>query len=156
MFEKLRQFVIAENKIRPDALHGPKHWRRVEKNGLMIARQTGADPVVVKLFALFHDAKRENDNQDPGHGRRAASYAESLRKNHFSITDAQFDLLLRACCGHTDGTLSEDPTIATCWDADRLDLGRVGITPASGFMSTEVGKRLAEIGDQDDPEDLFK
>jgi hypothetical protein len=51
--------------------------------------------------------------------------------------------LFRACCNHTDGTLSADSTIATCWDADRLDLGRVGIVPDPAFMSTMTGRELA-------------
>ena len=34
-------------------------------------------------------------------------------------------------------------TIGTCWDADRLDLGRVGIIPSSDFMSTQAGKESA-------------
>ena len=29
-----------------------------------------------------------------------------------------------------------DPTIGTCWDADRLDLWRVGITPHVRFLCT--------------------
>jgi hypothetical protein len=36
-----------------------------------------------------------------------------------------------------------DVTIQTCWDADRLDLGRVGIRPDPARMGTEAGKRIA-------------
>ena len=32
-------------------------------------------------------------------------------------------------------------TIQTCWDADRLDLGRVGITPDPSWLCTEAAKR---------------
>jgi hypothetical protein len=52
------------------SVHGPSHWRRVEKNGLLLATRTGADPVVVRLFALFHDSCRMNDGSDDGHGGR--------------------------------------------------------------------------------------
>ena len=45
---------------------------------------------------------------------------------------------------HVDGDVSDDPTIGTCWDADRLDLGRVGIVPDEQYMSTAEGKRLAK------------
>lgn len=34
-------------------------------------------------------------------------------------------------------------TIDACFDADRLDLGRVGITPDPEKMATERGKELA-------------
>jgi uncharacterized protein len=41
--------------------------------------------------------------------------------------------------------VSEHPTIGTCWDADRLDLGRVGARPDPKYMSTEARKRAARI-----------
>jgi uncharacterized protein len=34
-------------------------------------------------------------------------------------------------------------TIGTCWVADRLDLGRVGVIPSVDFMSTQAGKESA-------------
>lgn len=33
-----------------------------------------------------------------------------------------------------------DPTIATCWDADRLDLLRVGIRPDPARLVTEAAR----------------
>lgn len=36
-----------------------------------------------------------------------------------------------------------NPTIDACFDADRLDLGRVGITPNPHKMATEKGKEMA-------------
>ena len=48
--------------------------------------------------------------------------------------------------GHTGGGLSKDPTIGTCWDADRLTLRRVGIEPAARYMSTAAGKAAAASG----------
>ena len=35
-----------------------------------------------------------------------------------------------------EGCVHADPTIGTCWDADRLDLWRVGITPHARFLRT--------------------
>lgn len=126
--------------------HGPDHWRRVERNGLLLASRSGADPLVVRLFALFHDSRRINDGWDPGHGKRGAEYAGTLRESRLRVTDEQFDLLDYACAWHTDGERHDDPTIGTCWDADRLDLGRVGILPDPEFMSTEFGKEIARAG----------
>jgi uncharacterized protein len=40
---------------------------------------------------------------------------------------------------------SEVPTIGVCWDADRLDLTRVGIMPDPEFFSTAAGKEAVEI-----------
>lgn len=128
------------------SVHGPAHWRRVERNGLLLATQTGADLEVVRLFALFHDSRRINENYDAGHGARGAEYAASLRGSAFTLDDARFELLHFACVWHTGGQHHADPTIGTCWDADRLDLGRVGIIPEERYMSTEFGREIAEVG----------
>ena len=39
----------------------------------------------------------------------------------------------------------EQATIDACFDADRLDLGRVNITPDPEKMATEKGKELANL-----------
>lgn len=83
---------------------------------------------------------------DPGHGRRGAEFASSLRGDMFEMPDGDFAILHYACTWHTDRDSTDDPTIATCWDADRLDLGRVGITPSPEFMNTEFGREAAEVG----------
>jgi len=126
--------------------HGPAHWRRVEQNGLLLATKTGADVTVVKLFSIFHDSRRTNEGTDDGHGARGAAFAEELRGEFFDIDDGRFALLQEACTWHTDRTFSNNPTIGTCWDADRLDLGRVGMIPNPEFMSTEFGKEIARVG----------
>jgi uncharacterized protein len=127
----------------PRSDHGPKHWRKVERNGLALAAETGADRLVVRLFAVLHDSKRRNEFADPEHGPRAAAWAAKLRGVHFQVSDAQFDLLCQACREHDQGHVSFDATIGTCWDADRLELPRVEITPDPEFMSTPTGKRVA-------------
>jgi uncharacterized protein len=126
-----------------DSIHGPDHWRRVERNALNISASNWAIVEVVRLFAVFHDSRRENDGIDSEHGKRGAEYAASLRGKLFELSDADFKLLHCACCWHTDGQLSEDPTIGACWDADRLDLDRIGIAPKAKFMSTDLGRSLS-------------
>jgi uncharacterized protein len=122
--------------------HGCTHWARVQENGLRIASQSGADPVVVKLFALFHDSCRLNDKRDPDHGPRGAELARCLRGTLVHLDEARFALLQEACTRHTIGTQDRNPTIGACWDADRLDLARVGIFPTSDRLSTEVGRGM--------------
>jgi hypothetical protein len=56
------------------------------------------------------------------------------------ITDTQIDTLVYACNEHTFGGISSDPTVAVCWDADRLNLWRVGIRPDPLLLSTAVAK----------------
>ena len=126
--------------------HGPAHWQRVERNGLLLASRTGADPVVVRLFALFHDSRRLNESTDEGHGKRGADFAAQLRGSLYELDDDAFELLIEACTWHTDRDFSENCTIGTCWDADRLDLGRVGIIPDAALMSTVFGKEIARCG----------
>ena len=76
------------------------------------------------------------------HGERGVAYAASLRGILFDLTDERMELLREACRWHTSGKLSEDSTIGACWDADRLDLIRIGQTPKARFMSTALGRSL--------------
>ena len=145
-FDQLWLYVAAQFYTREFSVHGVDHWRRVERNGLLLATRSGADVTVVRLFALFHDSKRENEGSDYEHGPRGAAFAASLRGKMFDLPDAQFDLLHYACNWHTKKRHHDDPTVATCWDADRLDLGRVGIIPSPEFMSTEFGREIAGAG----------
>ncbi len=120
--------------------HGVTHWARVLENGLRLSEQTGASVEVVSLFAVFHDSRRVNECTDPDHGKRGADFSSELRGQLFDISDHEFDLLYRACEGHTHERTHPDITIQTCWDSDRLDLGRVGITPHPSKLCTDAAK----------------
>jgi uncharacterized protein len=37
--------------------------------------------------------------------------------------------------------MEDDVTVMTCWDADRLDLGRVHMVPESQYLCTDAAKR---------------
>ncbi len=140
----LWETLSARFRLGPESLHGPDHWRRVEGHGVRLAAATaGADVVVVRLFAVFHDAERVNESVDPEHGHRAAKLAARKHGTWFRVSDEQLRVLGEACRFHADGDTSEDPTIGCCWDADRLDLPRVGIEPHRDLMSTPTGKNLA-------------
>lgn len=119
--------------------HGLPHWQRVHDNGLRLAELTGADPVVVALFAVLHDAARIAEGSDPGHGRRAVGLIDELAPG---LTELQRHQLAHAIAGHSDGTVSDDATIGTCWDADRLDLPRVGTTVRESLLSTSAARGL--------------
>jgi len=127
-------------------IHGIYHWRTVERNGHYLAQYIGADTKVISYFAHFHDCMRENENVDPKHGYRGAMFAAE-HKGTLGLTDSQFDMLMRACKGHTHGQHSSCTTIATCWDADRLDISRVGITPDSNYLFSDEAKRIADNND---------
>ena len=46
-----------------------------------------------------------------------------------------------ACKYHSDGFVKGDITVQTCWDSDRLDLGRVGIKPLADKLCTKAAKK---------------
>ncbi len=137
---QLLELILAEYKLPLGGIHGVAHWARVQENGEALARMNGARLDVVRLFAIFHDSRRRNESWDPGHGRRAAQFARSLLGTGFEIDDDAFELLYRACAGHTDGRTKEDITVQTCWDSDRLDLGRVGIKPRPERLCTAAAQ----------------
>lgn len=141
-WDKLWAHVAGQFPLGQHSLHGPSHWRRVESNGLLIAQTSGADLTVVRLFALFHDSRRENEFTDDSHGRRGAELARRLHGVEFHLDEPRLSLLIEACEGHTDLIHHSDKTIATCWDADRLDLPRVGITPDPERLNTAKAKEL--------------
>jgi uncharacterized protein len=107
----------------------------------LLSESTGANTTVVELFAFLHDSCRRNDGYDPEHGARAADFAQSLHGSVFTLSLNELDLLVEACQGHTHGKHSDNMTVQTCWDADRLDLGRVGIRPVPERLCTDAASK---------------
>ncbi|MDM8564987.1 HD domain-containing protein [Candidatus Halobeggiatoa sp. HSG11] len=142
-FKKLWK-IVTKNKVRINShIHGPEHWARVERNGLYICEKNGADKEIIKLFALFHDSMRLNDGRDIEHGLRGAEYAKSLLNKEYELAEDKFELLYYACQYHSIRRPTEDKTIGTCWDADRLDLRRVGIKPDEKYLYSDAAKIVA-------------
>lgn len=145
--EGLVAAVLKRSSGKDSSLHGVVHWQRVAAAGLaLLPRTPDADPLLVFLFALFHDSMRLNDGRDPMHGPRAARLARELRGVAFGLDDARMGLLEFACEEHTNGGISPDPTVGVCWDADRLNLWRVGIRPNPRWLSTQAARSEERIG----------
>jgi len=136
----LIQAIMQQYRLSLEGLHGPRHWARVFENGRALAKHTGAKVEVVELFAVFHDACRINDHWDQGHGSRGADLATVFRGKYFELSDSDFAALKLACRLHTDGLTEGDVTVITCWDADRLDLGRVGMKPYKDLLCTDAAR----------------
>ena len=120
-------------------IHGAPHWARVRANGLRLASFTGARTRVVEAFAFVHDSCRIDDDRDPEHGSRAAEFARTpVRRKTLPLPPDEMELLARACEGHSDGHTVDDITVCTCWDADRLDLGRVGLRLDPKYLCTDA------------------
>jgi uncharacterized protein len=127
-------------------LHGLDHWFRVWKNSQMLSgRESSVDLEVVGLFALFHDSMRMNDHNDLDHGLRGYRLWERFNQiqdvKQF-LSPTQQELLFETCTEHSKGYRSTNPTIGVCWDADRLDIHRMGIWPDARFMSTQAAISL--------------
>lgn len=138
--------VISEAKLANSSIHGVSHWQTVERNGTYLCQFNSADIQVVQLFALFHDSKREDDHRDLEHGPRAEEYLRTIAEL-VPLNTAQFEDLCIACRTHTVGKVTKNITIGTCWDSDRLDIGRVGIKPHEKFLINPEAKRIAREED---------
>ena len=126
---KLLEIIRDQFALDWDGIHGKAHWDRVRDNGLRLAKKTGADPRVVELF-------------EAAIKRVAASCGcEAIADECIADLPAEsLELLVQACQGHSDGLMIGDATVVTCWDADRLDLGRVGVRPQPERLCTQAAR----------------
>lgn len=120
-----------------NGIHGAGHWARVAYHGRHLARAHGISTLVPHLFALLHDSQRCHEGWDRNHGPRAAWFVRQLQEEGFlDLPQPDLDLLMMACEGHSAGTREAPLIVQVCWDADRLDLGRVGIRPEPKRLCT--------------------
>jgi uncharacterized protein len=62
-----------------------------------------------------------------------------------NISEPQYKQLTQVLIWHnSDLAKSDDVTVRACWDADRLDLGMVGIKPDPKRLFIEEGKKMAK------------
>ena len=139
--QDLLEHLLGQFPLGHSTIHGEDHWMRVLYNGRMLARENRANLNVVELFAIIHDCQRDNDDYDLEHGRRAAEYVNGIYEEWLDIDEKEKELLIEACKYHSDGFIDADITVQTCWDADRLDLGRVGIRPSPDRLCAEAAKK---------------
>ena len=136
-----REYVLTEKHA--VGIHGIDHWDRVYAYGQRLVTRK-VNPLVVGLFAYLHDFCRVDDGDDLEHGPRAAAFVDTIRDTLLAdVSDGEIHLLKEACRLHTVADRTGDPTIDACFDADRLDLGRVGIIPDPSRMATKKGKEIA-------------
>lgn len=144
---ELLKHIRDQFKIDWHGIHGANHWARVLHHGHKIAKARDGDILVVELFAFLHDSCRLDDYRDPLHGERGAEFVYGVNGQFFHLDSKQLDNLCFAIRHHSGGDVSTDPTIQSCWDADRLDLGRVGIIPSPRFLSNEAAQLIDEAFD---------
>src|SRR5947209_3914139 len=130
--------------------HGPHHWKCVALTGLEIALlEPSIDLHVLHVFAQLHDSQRLNEYTDPEHGPRAAEIAAKAIDGGgvagFASGDERTDKLIEAIRDHTTARYSDDVTVGACWDADRLNLWRVGTVPDVAFTSTPAARTHFDV-----------
>ncbi len=140
--ETLIRTILSQYALPPGGNHGIAHWARVYENAVRLATGARVSTGILGLFAVLHDACRLAEGTDPDHGRRAAEYAAGLRGTHFDLPDRDFALLHTACAHHADGLIDGSDVVLLCWDADRLDLGRVDVTPDPALLCTAAGRNV--------------
>jgi uncharacterized protein len=143
LLKALIRSILSQYRLSPWGTHGVGLWGWVLENGRRLSLLTGADPRVLEMFAVFHDACRQGEGWDHGHGARGARLAERLRAG-VDLDDVQFDLLIEACECHTRGARpGASVTVLSCLDADRLDIPRVGMSIRPELLCTTAAREPA-------------
>lgn len=123
-----------------NGVHGIDHWTRVLQNGIILCdKNPNLNKNIIIAFSFFHDVGRTREDDEPIHGynggRRLLKY-----KYKINLTKEEIDKCYEACVDHTHTRHHKDPQIAACWDADRLDLYRVGVMPDVDYLNLEESK----------------
>ena len=133
--------VMTQFTLRREGAHGIGHWARVLENGRRLATKVDVPVRVVELFAVLHDSQRLTESVDRQHGERAGLYARELaRQGAIQLPHEELEALVHACHFHSAGLVQGPLVVQVCWDADRLDLGRVGNEPVRERLCTEAAR----------------
>lgn len=138
---KLLRRLIEAFPLRLLGTHGITHWARVLETGRRLSGAMGAPSRIVEYFSVLHDARREKEGVDRGHGERAAMLVLDLHaRSELELSTPEVELLALACRLHSTRQTSAPLLVQLCWDADRLDLARVGTEPDRAQLCTEVAR----------------
>jgi uncharacterized protein len=123
-----------------DPSHDFLHIRRVATKAIELAREEGADPMIVLPAAYFHDFVRVPKN-DPRRGQASVLSAEAATQylSGAGYPARYFDAIRHAIAAHSfsAGIPCETIEAQVVQDADRLDsLGAIGI--ARCFTTTSL------------------
>ena len=141
-YKELRRYCLNRWPKDLGATHGIEHWDRVARFGRVLY-EVGVDMNVVTAFAYLHDSERKDNCEDINHGKRASKLIDTIRTSLLSeLNDKQITKLKQACELHTIKHRTGDITIDACFDADRMDLLRIGIKPSPNKMATLHGADL--------------
>lgn len=124
-------------------IHGESHIRNVVKLAKRISRRECpqyTNDVIVG--AALHDVGRRDDFGGNEHAVRGSRIAKGVIKSYWPNLHA--DKIVEAIKYHTGGLTTSDPLIGSIWDADRLDLVRLGKRIDISLLSTKTAKKILE------------
>ena len=124
-------------------IHGIPHLRRVAVTAGRIAASIGEDIESAVVAGFLHDCARNDDGGGTCHALDSAVLAKKLLSMFYPHLDVV--RLCDAIARHADGETTKDLLVACVWDADRLDLSRLGIEVNSDLLSTSVARRIVLI-----------
>ncbi|KPK51654.1 MAG: hypothetical protein AMS22_10545 [Thiotrichales bacterium SG8_50] len=151
-------------------IHGPAHWARVHRFGQALSEHLDLSrdgTQCVAVFAWTHDLARIDDGGGNQHAHDGASLLDPAWATVFpDLSVEQVELVRTAVRYHSDGLTAEaayyhgyfdhlghddDEVIAIigcCWDADRLDLLRLGAQPKTRYMSTDGWRKVLPLAER--------
>lgn len=97
----------------------------------------------IMLGVILHDIGRINNQRDPYHPKRSARLAMDILKKHWPGLNT--GRIIYAIENHNMGKTTTDPVIGIIWDADRLDLVRLGIKVDKKLLSTKIAPKLIPL-----------
>lgn len=121
-------------------IHGLDHLRNVGYLSGKFAAELGISLETAIIGGFLHDCARSDDSDDAFHAEKSALLARKLIKKNYSNIDEE--LVYKTILFHSGGKTTDNHIQGCVWDADRLDLIRLGIQPKKELLSTEPGKRF--------------
>ena len=135
---------IAEIHMKANVIHGINHvLRALIYAKIMASKICPQNMNDILLGVILHDIGRRNDGVDQGHPLRGAILAKRLLKDNWPNADKE--RILYAIEHHHKGLVTSDPVVGIIWDADRLDLGRVGLKIDTRRLSTIAATKLVKL-----------
>ena len=120
----------------------PPARARVLENGLRLAAETGANVEVVRPVRRAPRFQRAGTRTTtPATARAPPRSPRPSAAGSSTFPTPSSACSTRPAQGHTHERTHPDITVQTCFDSDRLDLGRVGITPDPRYLCTDAAKR---------------
>ena len=132
-------FCICQNL----GIHGIPHLRRVSFIAGRIANFYGENVESAVVAGFLHDCARTDDGGGKRHAYDSAVLAKRVLAQFYPHLDSA--RICKCIELHTDGKITTDRLLGSVWDADRLDLSRLGYKIIPELLSTDTARRLAAL-----------